>query len=209
MLTTATAPAATLAKPSSGTSFRAPGSAVPKMVSAVTRGCAICRMPAVSSRTPTAQNTNHRPSSSQKSNDACVTSGSTSIETTGRTSMKARTMAMYMTLDPCGVVSREADVGNRGALDRRTDTNARAVFKAFEDNDREAIEALIADEFAFTSPFDDRIARETYFERCWPNAEVAESFEIVFAAADGNGAVITYGAATTEGHSFRNTELFT
>ena len=86
---------------------------------------------------------------------------------------------------------------------------ARAVLTAFEDNDREAIEALIADDFAFTSPFDNRLDRETYFERCWPNAEAAESFTIVFAAADGNRAAITYDATTTEGDSFRNTEIFT
>jgi ketosteroid isomerase-like protein len=86
---------------------------------------------------------------------------------------------------------------------------ARAVFKAFEDKDREAIERLIADEFSFTSPFDNRLDRDTYFERCWPNAEAAETFTVIFAAADGNRCAVTYEATTLDGDSFRNTEVFT
>ena len=86
---------------------------------------------------------------------------------------------------------------------------ARAVFKAFEDKDREAIEALIADDFAFTSPLDNRLDRDTYFERCWPNAEIAERFDIILAVADGDRALVTYEAATLEGDRFRNTEILT
>ena len=46
---------------------------------------------------------------------------------------------------------------------------ARACYRAYETGDREALEHLIADEFAFWSPQDDGIDRATYFERCWPN----------------------------------------
>jgi hypothetical protein len=39
------------------------------------------------------------------------------------------------------------------------------------ENDRAAIEAVIGEEFHFTSPRDNRINRETYFEKCWKNSE--------------------------------------
>jgi len=46
----------------------------------------------------------------------------------------------------------------------------RAYFKAFDERNREATKALLADEFRFTSSFDDAIDRAAFFERCWPTA---------------------------------------
>jgi ketosteroid isomerase-like protein len=46
----------------------------------------------------------------------------------------------------------------------------RAVFAAYAAKDRAAIERLIAPDFHFTSPLDNRIDRATYFKRCWPNS---------------------------------------
>ncbi|MDP8968173.1 MAG: hypothetical protein M3N04_06205, partial [Actinomycetota bacterium] len=46
---------------------------------------------------------------------------------------------------------------------------ARACYEAYETGDRQALENVIADDFAFWSPQDDGIDRTTYFERCWPN----------------------------------------
>ena len=48
---------------------------------------------------------------------------------------------------------------------------ARAAYEAYVSKDRAAIEALIAPDFHFTSPLDNRIDRATYFARCWPNSE--------------------------------------
>ena len=53
---------------------------------------------------------------------------------------------------------------------------ARAELRAFAKKDRAAIEALIADDFHFTSPLDNRIDRRTYFDRCWPNSEGIDRF---------------------------------
>ena len=51
---------------------------------------------------------------------------------------------------------------------------ARAAYQAYVTKDRSSLEALIADDFHFTSPLDNRIDRDTYFERCWPNSERSE-----------------------------------
>ena len=47
----------------------------------------------------------------------------------------------------------------------------RACFEAFRDRRRDDAEAVIADDFTFTSPYDDAIDRAAYFERCWPNGD--------------------------------------
>jgi ketosteroid isomerase-like protein len=47
----------------------------------------------------------------------------------------------------------------------------RKYFSACENKDRKAVESLLTDDFVFASPYDYRIDRETYFERCWPYTE--------------------------------------
>ena len=52
---------------------------------------------------------------------------------------------------------------------------ARRCFETYQTRDREALEGLLADDFTFTSPYDDHIDRATYFVRCWPNAGTFDS----------------------------------
>jgi ketosteroid isomerase-like protein len=84
----------------------------------------------------------------------------------------------------------------------------RACFEAYRTKDRAAIETLIADDFRFTSPYDDRIDRATYFERCWPNADRFKSNRIVKLCAQGDEAFALYEIETLSGAKFRNTEFF-
>jgi ketosteroid isomerase-like protein len=86
---------------------------------------------------------------------------------------------------------------------------ARASYEAYVNKDRAAIEALIAGDFHFTSPLDNRIDRATYFSRCWPNSEQIASFTFIHLVADANQAFVTYEGRTRDGHSFRNTEILT
>lgn len=84
----------------------------------------------------------------------------------------------------------------------------RQCFAAYESKDRAALEAIIADDFTFTSPLDDRINRALYFERCWPNSEHLKHFRIGRLLAQGNEVFAEYEAETTSGEKFRNTEHF-
>jgi len=84
----------------------------------------------------------------------------------------------------------------------------RKSFKAYETKDRAAIETVIADVFHFTSPLDNGIDRKTYFERCWPNSEPLERFDIVRMITD-DQVFVTYEAHTKDGRRFRNSEVFT
>jgi ketosteroid isomerase-like protein len=85
----------------------------------------------------------------------------------------------------------------------------RDAYGAYESADRELIERLLADDFTFFSPPDPGIDRATYFERCWPNAELIEAYEFTRLVEAGDEVVVTYEARKTDGRRFRNTEVFT
>jgi len=86
---------------------------------------------------------------------------------------------------------------------------ARASYMAYVHKDRAAIERLIAEDFHFTSPLDNRLDRATYFARCWPNSEKMASFDFKRLVAFGDQVLVTYEARTADGQRFRNTEILT
>jgi ketosteroid isomerase-like protein len=86
---------------------------------------------------------------------------------------------------------------------------ARAAYEAYVVKDRAAIERLIADDFHFTSPLDNRIDRTTYFARCWPNSAWIKDFGYINLVPDGDRVFVTYEGHSTKGSTFRNTEILT
>ena len=86
---------------------------------------------------------------------------------------------------------------------------ARAAYEAYVTKDRAALENIIAEEFHFTSPLDNRLDRETYFRRCWPNSKVIEEFDFINLVTDGDRVFVTYVGRNTDGRRFRNTEILT
>ncbi len=90
-----------------------------------------------------------------------------------------------------------------------TATTVRALYDAFRERRRDDAAALIAEEFTFTSPYDDAIDRAAYFARCWPNGDRFVDFRIERVAADADSAFVTYWCTTDDGASFRNTEYLT
>jgi ketosteroid isomerase-like protein len=86
---------------------------------------------------------------------------------------------------------------------------ARAAYEAYIAKDRAAIERLIADDFHFTSPLDNRIDRATYFARCWPNSAWIKDFDYINLVTDSDRVFVTYEGRSTKGSSFRNTEILT
>lgn len=85
----------------------------------------------------------------------------------------------------------------------------RDAYGAYESGDRDALEELLADDLVFYSPPDPGIDRATYFERCWPNSETIESFDLVRSVASGDEVIVTYESTKTDGRRFRNTEVLT
>jgi ketosteroid isomerase-like protein len=85
---------------------------------------------------------------------------------------------------------------------------ARRYYAAFQEVDRETMEALLAPHFTFTSPFDDRIDREHYFTRCWPSAGSFDFRDDMEIFAKGDERVVLYSTDGKTGGTFRNAELF-
>lgn len=84
---------------------------------------------------------------------------------------------------------------------------ARACYRAYESGDRGVVEECLSEDLAFFSPADPGIDRERYFERCWPNSELIESFEFVRLVEVGDEVLVTYESRKTDGSRFRNTEI--
>lgn len=92
---------------------------------------------------------------------------------------------------------------------------ARRYYESYEAGDRAFIEKMLAEDFAFTSPFDDGIGREEYFARCWPNHLSHRKFHLEAVMEDGNTVLVVYRLdmhfpnAVHPDASFRNAERMT
>ena len=84
----------------------------------------------------------------------------------------------------------------------------RALFAAYMANDRKAVEDSFTGDFRFTSPYDDRIDKGTYFERCWRGSDWIERQQLEKIFVEGDEAFVTYEVVTKNGKRFRNTEFF-
>jgi ketosteroid isomerase-like protein len=82
----------------------------------------------------------------------------------------------------------------------------RAYYGAYPAGDRAAVERLLAENFRFTSPYDDAIDAAAYFARCWPQHDRMRSLVIEALAVAGDEAVVTYLLTTRDGAHIRNTE---
>jgi ketosteroid isomerase-like protein len=90
----------------------------------------------------------------------------------------------------------------------RTDV-VRACYDAYVSGDPRALEEHLAPDLIFYSPPDPGLDRATYFERCWPNAHLIESYEFKRLVEVGDEVFATYESKKADGSRFRNTEVFT
>ena len=84
----------------------------------------------------------------------------------------------------------------------------RKYFAVFHARDRDSAEAMLSDDFTFSSPLDDKIDRQAYFKRCWPNGDHLSALQLEKVVGDGDEVFVTYSGAQTDGTRFRNTEFF-
>ena len=86
----------------------------------------------------------------------------------------------------------------------------RACLESYIAQDRATAERLIAPDYTFTSPQDDRIDRAAFFERCFPTADRFRTQRILDAVpASGDGVLIVYEYELLTGERYRNVELST
>lgn len=68
---------------------------------------------------------------------------------------------------------------------------------------------MLSKDFTFHAPPDPELDRDGYFERCWSNAGLIESFEFLRLFEHGEEVIVTYVSTKTDGSRFRNTEILT
>ncbi|HEX3512061.1 MAG TPA: nuclear transport factor 2 family protein [Solirubrobacteraceae bacterium] len=104
------------------------------------------------------------------------------------------------------------DPARRRIVRRDADVRAHAVrdaYRAYETGDRALLERVLADDFVFHSPADPTLYRDSYLERCWPNAQRLTRFEFVRFVDAGESVIVTYECTRIDGSRFRNTEVLT
>jgi ketosteroid isomerase-like protein len=86
----------------------------------------------------------------------------------------------------------------------------RAIFDSYLSQQRDVAQKLIADGFVFTSPQDDHIDRDAYFERCFPTAGRLRSQQLLLVTQAVPGTVFAlYEYELLNGERYRNTEVHT
>ena len=86
--------------------------------------------------------------------------------------------------------------------------SVRAFYKAYEEKDLTTAQNLVAEQFSFTSPLDNRLGREAYFKICWPNSKSIEKFEFKHFTVENEKAFVVY-ECQSKSNKFRNTEILT
>ena len=103
-----------------------------------------------------------------------------------------------------GAASAHAAIG----LDATKEHVIRKWCAAWEQNDWDSVDALLADNFTFSSAAgDDHISKSVFKTRCWETQiSFIERFELERVIGNGNDAFVKYLCLTKNGKSFRNVE---
>lgn len=83
----------------------------------------------------------------------------------------------------------------------------RSAYDAYQEGDRQKMEAAAGPGYTFSSPDDPSLDREKYFEICWPNAGSIGGFEIEQYFEDDGDVLVRYTATRQDGSRFRNVEF--
>ncbi|MTD17159.1 DUF4440 domain-containing protein [Nakamurella sp. YIM 132087] len=83
------------------------------------------------------------------------------------------------------------------------------MMRAYNEQDLDTAQALLADDLSFTSPQDDHIDRAAFLERCFPTADRTTRQDLLVVTGVGDGRVyVTYEYdLKDEQGTWRNTEL--
>jgi ketosteroid isomerase-like protein len=102
--------------------------------------------------------------------------------------------------------------GARAGTERSTtyEEIIRRWYKAWEKKDQGQFEALMADNFTFSSAAgDDHISKSVFKTRCWDTqVNFIDRFDLERVVGSGNEAFVKYLCHTKNGKSFRNVEFF-
>lgn len=106
-------------------------------------------------------------------------------------------------------ISPPARALTRTARDITTEEIVRRWYKAWEKKDWGPLDALLAENFTFSSAAgDDHISKSTFKKKCWETqADFIDHFEVEQLFGQKNEAFVKYLCRTSNGKSFRNVEF--
>lgn len=84
----------------------------------------------------------------------------------------------------------------------------RGLYAAYVEGRKDLVLPMLSADFTFSSPRDDHIGRDAYFERCWPAEPPFRAIEIEYLTISGDEAAVRYRAVKHDGSAFRNMESF-
>ena len=109
-----------------------------------------------------------------------------------------------------GAVSLHGESSAHSAigLDAAKEQVIRKWYAAWEKKDWRPVDALLSDDFTFTSANgDDHISKSVFKTRCWESQiDFIERFELEQVIGNGNDAFVKYRCMTKNGKSFKNVE---
>src|SRR5580698_2524345 len=106
-------------------------------------------------------------------------------------------------------MSGPASASALGGQNLTNEEVVRKWYAAWEKKDWGPVDALLADNFTFTSAAgDDHISKSVFKTRCWETQiDFIKRFELERVIGSGNEAFVKYLCRTKNGKSFRNVEL--
>jgi len=106
-------------------------------------------------------------------------------------------------------ISPPARALTRTSRDMTTEEIVRRWYKAWEKKDWGPLDALLAENFTFSSAAgDDHISKSTFKKKCWETqADFIHHFEVEQLFGQKNEAFVKYLCRTSNGKSFRNVEF--
>jgi ketosteroid isomerase-like protein len=111
---------------------------------------------------------------------------------------------------PCAVagIPQLASAHAEAGLDPQCDGIIRRWYAAWEQKDWRPVDALLADDFTFSSAAgDDHIDKSAFKAQCWESQkDFIERFDLQRVFGRGNEATVLYVCHTTNGKTFRNVE---
>ena len=126
------------------------------------------------------------------------------IDMSRRTLFGAGTLAAVAIAGGSKPAGAEAGKG----LDPETEAIIRKHYQAWVDKDWPTEDALLADDFTFSSAAgDDHISKSVFKTRCWDNnAKDIKRSDLVRIFGSGNEAFVKYDCLTMDGKTFTNVE---
>lgn len=105
-------------------------------------------------------------------------------------------------------IPQVASASVQTGLDPKTDATIRKWYAAWEKKDWRPVDALLADDFTFSSAAgDDHISKSAFKAQCWETQiDFIERFDLQRVFGSGNEALVLYVCRTKNGKAFRNVE---